>query len=115
MPRRRRCRGILGFSIADVVAVREIVARQTPLRQEICQLLALGCSQREAAERLGMSPERVHYHVRELRRAFIEAGFEGAAVGQTRRKRRTPLALARVGERRREKKWPAASERKALV
>ena len=115
MPRRRRCRGILGFSIADVVAVREVVARQAPLRQGICQLLALGCSQQEAADRLGMTRQRVHYHVQELRRAFIEAGFEEAAVVQKRRKRRTPLALARVGERRREKKCRAASERKALA
>ena len=78
-------------------------------------MLAIGCSQREAAERLGMSPELVHYHVRELRRAFVEAGFEGASVRQSRRKRRTPLALARVSERRREKKCRAGSERKALA
>ncbi len=111
MPRGKR-RGILGFSVPDVVAVRELMERQPPRRREICELLATGCSQREAAERLGMSPQRLHYHVRELRRAFVEAGFEGAPVRQKRPKGRTHWEL--IGLQQRRKKRRAAERRMRL-
>jgi hypothetical protein len=94
---RGKRRGLLGFSVADAVAVREVVGRQTALRREVCRLLAMGYSQRETAEWLEMSPPRLHFHVRALRRAFVNAGFEDWLVGQRRRKRRSRWQLTRLG------------------
>jgi hypothetical protein len=107
MPRRNRG-DRPAFTLSDRVAVREVVARQTPLRREICSLLALGCSRPEVAERLGMTHQRLHYHIRILRQAFIQAGFEDASERQTRRKRRTHWQRTLRSLRRR--KYPPQSE-----
>jgi hypothetical protein len=93
--------GLVGFSMADRVAVREVVERQSPLRREICRLLAMGYSQREAAEALGMSRRRVCRHVAALRRAFVKAGFEDFEVRQRRARRRTRWQLTLLERRRR--------------
>ncbi|MBL7222702.1 MAG: hypothetical protein ISS72_02500 [Candidatus Brocadiae bacterium] len=111
--RRGRRRGYLAFTLSDRVAVCEVMQRQSRLRQQVAELLTMGCSQQDAATRLDMSFQRLHYHVRQLRRAFIEAGFGDYAVRQTRRKRRT----ARQREQRRasRKRRRAASKRKVFA
>jgi len=101
---------IPSFTLADRVAVREVVAHQTPQRREICRLLAQGRSRPEVARLLGLSSQRLYYHIRVLRRAFVQAGFEDAAVRQTRRKRRRRWQNT-VRRLRRRKEFCDSSER----
>jgi hypothetical protein len=63
------------LDILDILAVREVVAMQTPLRQDICDLLMHDCNQEEVAQRLGLRQQTVSYHILCLRRAFTKAGF----------------------------------------
>ena len=61
--------------ILDVLAVKEVVAQQSELRREICELLMHDCNQTEVAERLGLHQGTVSRHMAAIRADFIRAGF----------------------------------------
>jgi DNA-binding CsgD family transcriptional regulator len=64
------------LDIVDVVAVREAVGRLTKRQQEVCQLLINGHTQEEIAATLGCTQQTVSDHVRRIRAAFREMGFD---------------------------------------
>ena len=68
------------FDIVDVLAVREAVERQTPVRQRICRMLMEDYSQREVARKLGRSHKTVSHHVSRIRKSFREMGFSEADI-----------------------------------
>ena len=63
------------FDIVDVLAVREAVARQTPMRRRICRMLMADYTKREVAHKLGRSEPTITYHIRRIRKSFVEMGF----------------------------------------
>ena len=64
------------FDIVDVLAVREAVRRQTPLRRRICELLMRGQTQKEVASEMHLNQSSVSRHIVRLREALREMGFE---------------------------------------
>ena len=63
------------FDIVDVLAVREAVRRQTPLRRRICRLLMEGHTHKEIAATLDTKRQTVTQHVGFLRKSLEELGF----------------------------------------
>jgi len=61
--------------ILDVLAVREAVALQPPIRRRICRMLMAGYTREEIAEELGCEITTVHTHIARIRRSFIKLGF----------------------------------------
>lgn len=90
--------------IIDILAVREVVAKQTPLRQQICELLMDDCNQREVAERLGLHESTVSRHIAQIRRDFIRAGFDAWCW--------RPRSRPRQEDARSEEKLPRRERRK---
>jgi len=78
----------------EVLAVEEVMGRQPAFRRRIWRLLLEGHSQSEAARELGVSRQRLYYHVTCIRKSLAEAGFDVAAL-RRRHSRRTHRRLAR--------------------
>jgi len=77
----------------EVLAVEEVMRRQPAFRRRVWRLLLEGRSQSEAARELGVSRQRLFYHVTRIRESLAEAGFDVAALRRrhyrrTRRRRR---------------------------
>jgi len=64
------------LDIVDVIAVREAVERQSLVRQRICRRLLDGRTQEEIAAELRLSQGTVSRHIRRIRQALREMGFE---------------------------------------
>ena len=69
------------FDIVDVLAVREAVRRQTPLRRRICELLVAAHTHKEIADALGTKRQTVTEHVYRLRKALEDMGFGNDGAG----------------------------------
>ncbi len=92
------------LDILDIMAVREVVAKQKGVRREICELLMDDCNQPEIAERLGLRQPTVSWHMAAIRRDFIRAGF-GAWCWR-------PRSRPRQEDARSEKNLPRRERRK---
>lgn len=60
------------FRPEDSVDLAEFTARLTPLQQQIVNCLLQGLTWRETGERLEFSSANVAYHVREIRRRYLQ-------------------------------------------
>ena len=80
------------FDIADVLAVREAVERQTPIRRRICEMIMEDYKQDEIARILGRAPQTICHHVRRIRESFCEMGFDDWLLPRraAKRRRRAP-------------------------
>jgi len=63
------------FNIVDVLAVREAVERQRPVRRLICAWLMANTPREDIEEMLGISRWSLRRHLRAIRRSFVEMGF----------------------------------------
>lgn len=75
------------FDFLDVLAVREAVERQTPVRRRICRLLMRDWTKLEVAAKLGWSPPAVTYQIGEIRKSFRAMGFSEADVPRREKKK----------------------------
>jgi len=64
------------LDLLDILAVREAVERQKPLRRGICELFMADCSRDEICQRLGLSRFTLRRHMIMIRESFCEMGFE---------------------------------------
>ncbi len=64
------------LEIPDIIAVREAVERQTPIRRRICEMIMEDYKPWEIARILGRSPQTISDHVRCIRESFCEMGFD---------------------------------------
>ena len=63
------------LDIVDVLAVREAVSLQPPVRRRICELLMEDYTREEVAVKLGRAQSTVRGHIAAIRRSFLAMGF----------------------------------------
>ena len=66
--------------VPEAIAIRELLERLTPRQRAVCLLLAEGRSQVDAAQRLGITPQSVQYHLKRIRNVLSDMGFDIAAL-----------------------------------
>ena len=81
------------FDIVDVLAVHEVVERQTPVRRRICEMIMADYARWEIRRELGLSRGKLHRHMRAIRESFCEMGFDDWLLPRRAKERSRPQVL----------------------